>query len=85
MREQEREVSKRQMWASYEGMMNTYAQQQKMLAKRPAWVAPKTHGAEEPLELTVTHVNHTQDLLVNVQYYKIVELCGQCDWNHAHS
>ena len=65
-KEKEREMSKKQMWESYEGMMNTYAQQQKALANRPAWIAPKTRGAEEPPELTVTHVNHTRDLLVNI-------------------
>ena len=52
------------MEQSYKHIMETYAQQQKMLAKQPAWVANRTKDSEEPDELTVTHVNQTNDLLV---------------------
>ena len=70
------------MYASYEGMMDTYARQQQALADKPGWINVKTTGAIEPPDMTVTHVNQTRDLMVNnvdlYHVYYIKQVQGTC-------
>ena len=61
----EREHSRRRMDESYKQMMESYAEQQKELSKRPNWIGSKVKGAMEPSDMTVTHINQTRDLLVS--------------------
>ena len=53
------------MDSSYREMMRGYAEHQKSLANKPDWVHNKTKNSKEPDELTVTHINQTQDLFVS--------------------
>ena len=64
-----RKSSHTRMRKSYSQMMDSYAKQQESLANRPGWVPTKTRYAKEPDDLTVTHINQTNDLFVSCAFH----------------
>ena len=73
---QERRRSHQRMKESYAAMMEAYAEQ-KSLAGRQGWAPIKTRHAQEPDELTVTHINQTKDLFVSAEQ-------GHLDYTYIH-
>lgn len=61
---------------SYRQMMESYAEQQKSLSKKPPWIGVKTKGSMEPSDMTVTHVNQTRNLVVSLHISRQHNLPG---------